>query len=242
MNEMIVTGGKEEEPVEFDVQVSFLSDGVNGPTALWNKHSWNRRTLERNTRNSVQDTLSLRCLGWIRDRFSEGYWTHTSEALAWKSTAREVNLAVIRICMVTESTEYESTREYGIGRILGGTRQEVKEWKDPMTDRKQSKWSRENKGKRWHGSLENRAFWEGRGWSTMSTITKRPSKVKTKIYQLELDWNTSLAGGRFVEVMKLEASLSQLITQSSGSPRRTRMQPLPPSWWPFQESISSLKE
>lgn len=35
---------------------------------------------EGHARNSVWGALSLRCLGWIRERALEGYWTHTSEA------------------------------------------------------------------------------------------------------------------------------------------------------------------
>lgn len=59
---------------------------------------------EGNTRNSVWGMLSLRCLGWIRERDPEGYGTHTSEAQTRKNSARDVNLAVFRTCMQTEAT------------------------------------------------------------------------------------------------------------------------------------------
>lgn len=48
--------------------------------------------------------LSLRCLGWIRERDPEGCGTHASEAQTRKNSARDVNLAVIRTCMRIEAT------------------------------------------------------------------------------------------------------------------------------------------
>lgn len=51
-------------------------------------------------------------------------------------------------------------------------------------------------------------------------------EAKTENCQSELDGRTSLARGRFDEVVKSEATLSQLIRERSGFPRRTPTLPV----------------
>ena len=60
--------------------------------------------------------------------------------------------------------------------------------------------------------------------------------------QEALEGRTSLAGGRFDEVVKSEASWSQLISEDSGFPSRTSTPPLSPPHSPSKESINGVEE